>query len=137
MSFLSLPDDVVQEHFYEAGLPKTRRPDAIAGIGSAASLRAVMATSPGFERLDDILEHDEQYVREFWAWYTIGILIILSRYPVRIRMVGVRGLRGDDYVTVLVGDPSLLSFPPNCGCGCCGIFLVLQKPQLLEHWDRS
>ncbi|GKT60086.1 LOW QUALITY PROTEIN: hypothetical protein ColTof3_07425 [Colletotrichum tofieldiae] len=37
------------------------------------------------------------------AWYAIGVFIILLRLAVRVRTVGIRGFRGDDY----------LALPPN------------------------
>ncbi|GJC98719.1 kinesin-like protein [Colletotrichum higginsianum] len=34
------------------------------------------------------------------AWYAIGVLVILLRYAVRLRTVGIHGLRGDDYLAL-------------------------------------
>ncbi|KAF1343792.1 hypothetical protein BDV97DRAFT_339789 [Delphinella strobiligena] len=40
------------------------------------------------------------YVRETWAWYILGIIIISTRYVVRLRKVGIKGFQGDDYMTL-------------------------------------
>ncbi|GJC79731.1 hypothetical protein ColLi_02569 [Colletotrichum liriopes] len=34
------------------------------------------------------------------AWYAIGVFIILLRLAVRVRTVGIRGFRGDDYLAL-------------------------------------
>ncbi|TQN67090.1 hypothetical protein CSHISOI_08331 [Colletotrichum shisoi] len=34
------------------------------------------------------------------AWYAIGVFVILLRYAVRLRTVGIHGLRGDDYLAL-------------------------------------
>ncbi|OHW93844.1 hypothetical protein CSPAE12_07569 [Colletotrichum incanum] len=46
------------------------------------------------------LEQDDSYLPEVWAWYAIGVFIILLRFAVRIRTVGIRGFRGDDYLAL-------------------------------------
>lgn len=66
------------------------------------------------------LEKDASFLREIWvghhqstflrqsltlfaqAWFIIGLITITLRYVVRIRTVGLRGLVGDDYITILV-----------------------------------
>ncbi|KAK1722269.1 uncharacterized protein BDZ83DRAFT_432771 [Colletotrichum acutatum] len=48
------------------------------------------------------LEKDDSYLPEVWAWYAIGVFIILLRFAVRIRTVGIRGFRGDDYLALPV-----------------------------------
>ncbi|KAK0640500.1 hypothetical protein DIS24_g9298 [Lasiodiplodia hormozganensis] len=47
------------------------------------------------------LEKDASFLREIWAWFIIGLITIMLRYVVRIRTVGLRGLVGDDYITIL------------------------------------
>ncbi|KAF2086344.1 hypothetical protein K490DRAFT_44603, partial [Saccharata proteae CBS 121410] len=49
-----------------------------------------------------VLERDPGYLKEIWAWFGIGVLIMALRFAVRIRMVGFKGFEGDDYVTFLV-----------------------------------
>ncbi|ORY62398.1 uncharacterized protein BCR38DRAFT_301466, partial [Pseudomassariella vexata] len=48
-----------------------------------------------------LLERDPTYTREIWAWFGTGLLVILLRTGVRIRLVGFKGFEGDDYVTIL------------------------------------
>ncbi|KAL2862796.1 uncharacterized protein BJX67DRAFT_289505 [Aspergillus lucknowensis] len=45
---------------------------------------------------------DIPLLQEQWAEYGAGILIILLRFFVRARLVGLRGLKGDDYMIVMV-----------------------------------
>ncbi|KAK9800066.1 hypothetical protein SCARD494_01859 [Seiridium cardinale] len=47
------------------------------------------------------LPHDDSYVPECLAWYSIGILVILLRFITRLRIVGLAGFRGDDYLAIL------------------------------------
>ncbi|KAI0470990.1 hypothetical protein GGR56DRAFT_124589 [Xylariaceae sp. FL0804] len=47
------------------------------------------------------LPKDPKYVPECFAWYTIGVLVIILRYVTRIRTVGFAGFRGDDYLAIL------------------------------------
>ncbi|KAI3533932.1 hypothetical protein CTAM01_08983 [Colletotrichum tamarilloi] len=54
-------------------------------------------------QLDSILRRDDKFLKEMWTWFGVGALVILLRFFVRIRMVGPRGLKGDDY-TMLVTD---------------------------------
>lgn len=56
----------------------------------------------GTEQLDSMLRRDETFLREIWAWFAVGTVVILLRFAVRIRMVGPKGLKGDDYVMILV-----------------------------------
>ncbi|KAF6811423.1 hypothetical protein CSOJ01_05715 [Colletotrichum sojae] len=55
----------------------------------------------GTETLDSMLRRDETFLREIWTWFAVGSVVILLRFAVRIRMVGPKGLKGDDYVMVL------------------------------------
>ncbi|OJD30811.1 transcriptional regulatory protein [Diplodia corticola] len=50
--------------------------------------------------LDSLLRHDSSFLPEVWAWFGIGVTVILLRFGVRIRMVGFRGFAGDDYMTI-------------------------------------
>lgn len=45
---------------------------------------------------------DVPLLQEQWAEYGVGILVILLRFFVRGRLVGLRGLQGDDYMVVVV-----------------------------------
>ncbi|KAK6066309.1 hypothetical protein SCUP234_11103 [Seiridium cupressi] len=47
------------------------------------------------------LPHDDSYVPECLAWYSIGTLVILLRFITRLRIVGLAGFRGDDYLAIL------------------------------------
>ncbi|ORY61753.1 uncharacterized protein BCR38DRAFT_495595 [Pseudomassariella vexata] len=47
------------------------------------------------------LERDNTYLPEVWTWYAIGVTVILLRFAVRIRIFGIRGLQGDDYLSIL------------------------------------
>ncbi|TVY85929.1 hypothetical protein LAWI1_G006651, partial [Lachnellula willkommii] len=43
-----------------------------------------------------------KFLREQWALYGVGAVILLMRFAVRIRMVGFKGFQGDDYMSILV-----------------------------------
>ncbi|KAI0176845.1 hypothetical protein BJ166DRAFT_9357 [Pestalotiopsis sp. NC0098] len=43
----------------------------------------------------------DYYIPECMAWYGFGVLIIMLRYATRIRTVGLRGFRGDDYLALV------------------------------------
>lgn len=43
-----------------------------------------------------------QFLREAWALYSIGTIILLSRFGVRLKTVGWRGLQGDDLFSACV-----------------------------------
>ncbi|KAH6652430.1 hypothetical protein BKA67DRAFT_573979 [Truncatella angustata] len=47
------------------------------------------------------LPKDDSYVPECFAWYTVGVLVILLRFATRVRTVGLSGFRGDDYLAIL------------------------------------
>ncbi|KAF6817946.1 hypothetical protein CSOJ01_02083 [Colletotrichum sojae] len=55
------------------------------------------------------LETDDTYLPEVWTWYAIGVFVILLRWAVRIRTVGIRGFRGDDWLAL----PYLLLYSLN------------------------
>lgn len=61
------------------------------------------------------------------AWYAIGVFIILLRFAVRIRTVGIRGFRGDDYLALPVSYwTSKPPPPPKIGLGIDALqYLVL------------
>lgn len=48
------------------------------------------------------LYDDPAFLREEWALYALGALVILVRFAVRLRTVGLRGFQGDDYMAILV-----------------------------------
>lgn len=52
--------------------------------------------------LDEILNRDSGSPLEFWSLYWTGLVSMVLRFPVRIRMVGFRGLQPDDYVGIMV-----------------------------------
>lgn len=43
-----------------------------------------------------------QFLFELWGLYALGTIILLTRFAVRIKTVGWRGLRGDDFFSFLV-----------------------------------
>ncbi|EKG12260.1 hypothetical protein MPH_10565 [Macrophomina phaseolina MS6] len=51
--------------------------------------------------LDSLLKRDSTYMTEVWTWFGIGVTVIFVRFGVRVRMVGLRGFQGDDYVTIM------------------------------------
>jgi hypothetical protein len=36
------------------------------------------------------------------AWYAIGCIVIITRFFVRMRTVGIRHFQGDDYIAIIV-----------------------------------
>ncbi|OHW94175.1 hypothetical protein CSPAE12_07091 [Colletotrichum incanum] len=52
-------------------------------------------------QLDGMLKRDARFLKEMWSWFAIGAVVIFLRFVVRLRMVGPRGFKGDDY-TMLV-----------------------------------
>ncbi|EME46114.1 hypothetical protein DOTSEDRAFT_126539, partial [Dothistroma septosporum NZE10] len=40
------------------------------------------------------------YMHEIWAWFAVGSVVLFARVGVRLRMIGWRGLQGDDYMAV-------------------------------------
>ncbi|TVY20130.1 hypothetical protein LARI1_G001875 [Lachnellula arida] len=48
------------------------------------------------------LTRTAKFLREQWALYGVGAVILLMRFAVRIRMVGFKGFQGDDYMSILV-----------------------------------
>ncbi|KAI7670935.1 hypothetical protein KC322_g16075, partial [Hortaea werneckii] len=44
--------------------------------------------------------HDDEYLREVWILYGIGVLIYFLRFCVRLRTVGVRHFQGDDWMSI-------------------------------------
>ncbi|KIL90013.1 hypothetical protein FAVG1_06751 [Fusarium avenaceum] len=49
-----------------------------------------------------VSEHRPSFLIEVWALYVVGTCIILTRFAVRFKTVGLRGLQGDDFFSVLV-----------------------------------
>ncbi|KAH8664126.1 hypothetical protein BX600DRAFT_512191 [Xylariales sp. PMI_506] len=49
-----------------------------------------------------ISENDPSFLDEIWALYGIGATILLLRFAVRIKMVGIKGFQGDDFFSILV-----------------------------------
>ncbi|KAI7329371.1 hypothetical protein KC315_g6176 [Hortaea werneckii] len=46
--------------------------------------------------------HDDEYLREVWILYGIGVLIYFLRFCVRLRTVGIRHFQGDDWTSIAV-----------------------------------
>ncbi|KAF4468117.1 integral membrane [Fusarium albosuccineum] len=49
-----------------------------------------------------VFEERPSFLVEAWTLYGIGTLILLTRFAVRFKTVGLRGLQGDDFFSVLV-----------------------------------
>ncbi|KAH7007287.1 hypothetical protein EDB80DRAFT_645567 [Ilyonectria destructans] len=49
-----------------------------------------------------ISEVQPSFLREAWALYSIGTIILLSRFGIRIKTVGWRGMQGDDFFSACV-----------------------------------
>ncbi|GKU06298.1 integral membrane protein [Fusarium langsethiae] len=49
-----------------------------------------------------VSEHRPSFLIEAWTLYGIGTSIIFARFAVRFKTVGIRGLQGDDFFSVLV-----------------------------------
>ncbi|KAI1849431.1 hypothetical protein JX266_004926 [Neoarthrinium moseri] len=47
-------------------------------------------------------EVDQSFINEVWILYAVGVVILVLRFVVRIKAVGLGGLQGDDYFSVLV-----------------------------------
>lgn len=43
-----------------------------------------------------------QFLVEVWTLWGIGMAVLATRYAVRIKLVGLRGLQGDDFFSLLV-----------------------------------
>ena len=46
--------------------------------------------------------NDPTYLQESWILYGIGVFVILLRWIVRIRTVGLKNFQGDDYLSLVV-----------------------------------
>lgn len=55
---------------------------------------------------------DIPLLQEPWAEYGVGVTVILLRFFVRGRLVGLRGLQGDDYMSIMVPCSSIYN---SCG----------------------
>ncbi|CEI68032.1 hypothetical protein FVEN_g7698 [Fusarium venenatum] len=49
-----------------------------------------------------VSEHRPSFLIEAWTLYAIGTSIIFARFAVRFKTVGIRGLQGDDFFSILV-----------------------------------
>lgn len=58
--------------------------------------------TPSDSRMAENYSKDVPLMQEQWAEYGVGILVIFLRFFVRGRLVGLRGLQGDDYMIVMV-----------------------------------
>ncbi|TDZ74941.1 hypothetical protein CTRI78_v000383 [Colletotrichum trifolii] len=56
----------------------------------------------GSGQLENFLRRDDGFLREMWSWFAAGSVVVILRFAVRIRMAGLKGLRGDDFF-MLVG----------------------------------
>ncbi|RBR23972.1 uncharacterized protein FIESC28_03282 [Fusarium coffeatum] len=48
------------------------------------------------------VENKPEFLVEIWGLYSLGTIILFTRYAVRLRTVGWRGLKGDDFFSLLV-----------------------------------
>jgi hypothetical protein len=46
--------------------------------------------------------HEPEFLREVWGLYGLGVLILFLRFATRLRTVGVRQSKGDDYMAIVV-----------------------------------
>lgn len=46
--------------------------------------------------------HDPTYLHESWILYGVGVFIIVVRFLIRIRTVGIKNFQGDDYLSLVV-----------------------------------
>ncbi|KAF2163906.1 hypothetical protein M409DRAFT_25683 [Zasmidium cellare ATCC 36951] len=46
--------------------------------------------------------HDASYLEEVWALFGVGVVILIVRFLVRLRTVGLRQFQGDDYMSFVV-----------------------------------
>lgn len=46
--------------------------------------------------------HDPSYLQEVWALFGLGVVVIVIRFLVRLRQVGLRQFQGDDYMAFIV-----------------------------------
>ncbi|PSR99150.1 hypothetical protein BD289DRAFT_57919 [Coniella lustricola] len=58
------------------------------------------ASRDGSPLLKEFLGRDPEFLPEFWTLFVLGMIIIILRFPVQIRRVGVKGLEKDDYVGI-------------------------------------
>lgn len=49
-----------------------------------------------------VSEHRPSFLIEAWTLYAIGTSILFTRFAVRFKTVGLRGLQGDDFFSLLV-----------------------------------
>lgn len=75
-----------------------KEPDARSPSPSCFDVHSMVAS----DDLQGLLKRDSAFLPEVWAWFGIGVTVIILRFVVRIRMVGFRGFAGDDYVTIIV-----------------------------------
>lgn len=48
------------------------------------------------------VHHDPSYMKEVWALFGVGVAVLMARFVVRIRTVGIRQFAGDDYMSLVV-----------------------------------
>lgn len=46
--------------------------------------------------------HDASYMIEVWSLFGVGVAVLLARFLVRYRTVGIRQFAGDDYMSLVV-----------------------------------
>ncbi|KXL43633.1 hypothetical protein M433DRAFT_43595, partial [Acidomyces richmondensis BFW] len=46
--------------------------------------------------------HDPEFLKEVWGLFGVGCLVLVLRFIVRLRTVGIRKFEGDDYLVILV-----------------------------------
>jgi len=46
--------------------------------------------------------HDPEFLKEVWGLFGVGCCILVLRFIVRLRTVGISNFQGDDYISVLV-----------------------------------
>lgn len=46
--------------------------------------------------------HDQEFLKEVWGLFGVGCCVLVLRFIVRLRTVGIRNFQGDDYISMLV-----------------------------------
>ncbi|KAI3548961.1 cation diffusion facilitator 1 protein [Colletotrichum abscissum] len=88
-------------------------------------------------QLDSILRRDDKFLKEMWTWFGVGALVILLRFFVRIRMVGPRGLKGDDYTMLVSRDEEDLAVLICVNLDRYGTNVDLTAPQISTLSDEE
>ncbi|KAH7014533.1 uncharacterized protein B0I36DRAFT_425869 [Microdochium trichocladiopsis] len=81
----------------------------------------------------ELSERDDSFLREVWGLYIFGMLILALRFVIRLKTVGIRGLKWDDLFALLVTvfytiDAATVHIVYHAGSNVEGVFLESQRP---------